>query len=273
MQMQMIDPTVLKFNNIRNMERIKSSPEFQELVDSVREEGVLAPVQIYPVKSDIVGVGDDYYIKDGHRRVLAAIQAGCEKIPFTETNPPTERELALHQVILNMTQQKLNPMEQARAFALLVDRYGVNQKDIAKSLGRSPGYVSQFLSLVGLPPHLQARVESGQLKYTAAYRLSTLPPSALGEKETKGIRTVKHVNRYKKQLNAAREVQIEIVTGIKLEEGEPLDENTVMVFSLFQMATDALSRAMALAKEHEIPVTEKVVQIEALIGACQGRGG
>jgi len=270
--MQTIDPTVLKFGNIRDMERAEASPTFQELVASVKEEGVLQPVLIYVVEASGSGVFDDWFIKDGHRRTLAAIQAGLKEIPIVQVDPPTESELVLHQMVLNMTQEKLNPLDQAKAFALLVNRYGVSQRDIAASLGRSDGYVSQHLSLLGLPPHLQLRVETGQLAYTAAYRLSTLPSTALGIEATKGIRTVKHVNRYKKQLHAAREVQIELVTGIALED-EPLDENTVMVFSLFQMATDVLERAMVLAKEHKIPVAEKVIKIESVIGACQGKGG
>lgn len=263
--MQTLDPNVLKFHNIRNVERIKSSPRFAELVSSVKEKGVLAPIQIYPRE-------EDWYVKDGHRRALAAIEAAREEIPVIAVEPPTEGELVLHQMILNMTQEELNPLDQARAFALLVNKHGVSQKAIAASLGRSAGYVSQFLSLVSLPEHLQSRVESGRLAYTAAYRLSTLPQSSLGEKETKGIRTVGDVNRYKKQLKAAQAVQMELVAGVELDE-EPLDEHEVMVFALFQMAADALERAVSLAKEHGVSVGEKVVQIESVIGACQGSGG
>ena len=82
MQMQMIDPTVLKFNNIRNMERIKSSPEFQELVDSVREEGVLAPY----ISPNVVDIPDQYLDPEGYwagfktdmRTMVGNVPAGAQ---------------------------------------------------------------------------------------------------------------------------------------------------------------------------------------------------
>ena len=244
--MQTIDPKALLFDNIRDMDRALVSPEFTQLLDSIREEGVLQPVLIFQR-------GEDWIVKDGHRRVVAARQAGLAEIPVVKVNPPAESTLLLHQMILNITQQALNPIEQAKAFALLVDKHGVAQKAIAASLGTTDGYVSQFLSLLKLPLHLQSRVESGHLAYTAGYRLSTLPQSALGVDDTKGIKTVKHVNRYKAQLKATQEVQMDVVAGFELEEEVP-DEHAVMVFSLMQMAADMLKRALGLAEEHGISV-------------------
>jgi len=256
--MQVIDPCVPIFRNIRDMERAEASPRFQELIASVKEKGVLQPVILYKAEGE-------WYVKDGFRRTLAARYAGLDEIPFVEVDPPTESELLIDQLVLNLTQQELNPIEQAKAFAELVSKYGISQKAIAASLGKSDGYISHHSNLLRLPPEIQQRVEQGILGYRAAYELSTLPKIALQMEAVKGIRTIGQARRFKRAIAAARETQIKLaIPDIDLEEEAP-DENTVMVFSLMQMATDMLERAFKLAREHKISTKNQAKQIHKII--------
>jgi ParB family chromosome partitioning protein len=128
----------------------------QRLADSVAERGVLQPVLVRPRP------GGTYELVAGERRWRAARLAGLGVIPaVVRDNEDAESlELAL---IENVAREDLNPVEEARACAALVEDVGVTHKDLGKRIGRSRPALSNLLRLLELPQEVLELLERGVL--------------------------------------------------------------------------------------------------------------
>ena len=128
----------------------------QALADSIRERGVLQPVLVRPV------AGGTYELVAGERRWRAAQLAGLEKVPalVRPRDDATTLELAL---IENMAREDLNPVEEARACAALVEELGLTREEVGRRVGRSRVAVSNLLRLLDLPDETLALLEAGDL--------------------------------------------------------------------------------------------------------------
>jgi len=126
------------------------------LADSLRERGVLQPVLVRPVP------GGTYELIVGERRWRAARLADLETVPclVREDDDASSLELAL---IENMAREDLNPVEEARACALLVEELGLSREEIGRRVGRSRVAVSNLLRLLDLPDEALALVAEGAL--------------------------------------------------------------------------------------------------------------
>jgi ParB family transcriptional regulator, chromosome partitioning protein len=126
------------------------------LADSLRERGVLQPVLVRPV------AGGSYELIAGERRWRAAQLAGFETVPAVVRphDDAASLELAL---IENMAREDLNPVEEARACALLVDELGLTREEIGRRVGRSRVAVSNLMRLLDLPDDVLDLLATGQL--------------------------------------------------------------------------------------------------------------
>jgi ParB family chromosome partitioning protein len=126
------------------------------LADSLRERGVLQPVLVRPIP------GGTYELIAGERRWRAARLADLETVPclVREDDDASSLELAL---IENMAREDLNPVEEARACALLVEELGLSREEIGRRVGRSRVAVSNLLRLLDLPDEALALVAEGAL--------------------------------------------------------------------------------------------------------------
>jgi ParB family transcriptional regulator, chromosome partitioning protein len=126
------------------------------LAGSLRERGVLQPVLVRPVP------GGTYELVAGERRWRAARLAGFESVPaLVRAHDDTQSiELAL---IENMAREDLNPVEEARACAVLVDELGLTREEIGRRVGRSRVAVSNLLRLLDLPDEALDLLASGAL--------------------------------------------------------------------------------------------------------------
>jgi len=128
----------------------------QALAGSLVERGVLQPVLVRPVP------GGTYELVAGERRWRAAQLAGLETIPalVRERDDAQSLELA---VIENMAREDLNPVEEARACAALVEELGLTREDVGRRVGRSRVAVSNLLRLLDLPDEALEALERGRL--------------------------------------------------------------------------------------------------------------
>jgi ParB family transcriptional regulator, chromosome partitioning protein len=126
------------------------------LADSVRERGLLQPVLVRPVP------GGTYELIAGERRWRAAQLAEFDVIPaLVRAQGDVESlELAL---IENMAREDLNPVEEARACALLVEELGLTREDVGRRVGRSRVAVSNLLRLLDLPDDVLDLLAAGHL--------------------------------------------------------------------------------------------------------------
>jgi ParB family chromosome partitioning protein len=126
------------------------------LADSLGEQGVLQPVLVRPKP------GGTYELVAGERRWRAAQIAGLTEIPalVRPRDDAATLELAL---IENMAREDLNPIEEARAVAALVEELGLTREQVGKRVGRSRVAVSNLLRLLDLPDETIELLEQGTL--------------------------------------------------------------------------------------------------------------
>jgi ParB family transcriptional regulator, chromosome partitioning protein len=126
------------------------------LADSLRERGVLQPVLVRPV------AGGTYELIAGERRWRAAQLAELETVPAL-VRPHDDAESLELALIENMAREDLNPVEEARACALLVEELGLTREDIGRRVGRSRVAVSNLLRLLDLPDEVLELMAAGHL--------------------------------------------------------------------------------------------------------------
>jgi ParB family transcriptional regulator, chromosome partitioning protein len=126
------------------------------LADSIRERGVLQPVLVRALP------GGRYELIAGERRWRAAQLAELEDIPAVIRHHDDVASLELA-VIENMAREDLNPVEEARACAALVDELGLTREQVGLRVGRSRVAISNLIRLLDLPDEVLALIEAGEL--------------------------------------------------------------------------------------------------------------
>jgi len=126
-----------------------------ELADSIREQGILQPLV---VRKD----GDSFELIAGERRWRASQLVGLKQVPIIvrEANDTTVLEWML---IENLQREGLNPIEEAKGYAQLVEQFSLRQEDVATKVGRSRVAVANALRLLRLPSELQIHLRENRL--------------------------------------------------------------------------------------------------------------
>jgi ParB family transcriptional regulator, chromosome partitioning protein len=136
--------------------RRRFDPEALEaLADSIRRHGLLQPLVVRPTEGG-------FELIAGERRLRAARQAGLDEVPVVirTATPPERLELAL---IENLQREALTALEEAEAYRLLMDVYGLTQDDIARRVGKSRPAIANALRLLALPDVVKAQLENNEL--------------------------------------------------------------------------------------------------------------
>ena len=153
--------------------KIFRTEDLDELAASIRDKGVLQPILVRTHPTD-AGV---WQIIAGERRWRAAQQARLTEVPviIREMDDVTVFEVA---IIENVQRADLNPLEEADAFRLLMERYGRTQDQVAGVVGKSRSHVANTLRLLQLPEPVLAYVREGKLSAGHARALITAPNPA-----------------------------------------------------------------------------------------------
>src|SRR3989344_5300597 len=130
------------------------SPEsLNELVDSIREQGILEPLVVAKTPAG-------YQIIAGERRWRAAKILGLPKVPVVikETTPQGMLEMS---IVENVQREELNPIERALAYKRLIDEFGLGTNEVAKRVGKSAPAVSNTIRLLSLPDAIKDALVAG----------------------------------------------------------------------------------------------------------------
>src|SRR3990170_9083615 len=130
------------------------SPEsLQELVDSIREQGILEPIVVARTPAG-------YQIIAGERRWRAAKILGLHKVPVVvkDTTPQGMLEMS---IVENVQREDLNPIEKALAYRRLIDEFGLGTTEVAKRVGKSVPAVSNTIRLLSLPDAIKDALVAG----------------------------------------------------------------------------------------------------------------
>jgi len=126
------------------------------LAESIRARGVLQPVLVRPL------VGGRYELVAGERRWRAAQLAELDTVPAVVRHHDDSESLEVA-LIENMAREDLNPVEEARACAALVEELSLTREEVGARVGRSRVAVSNLIRLLDLPDEALALIERGEL--------------------------------------------------------------------------------------------------------------
>ena len=126
------------------------------LTESVRAQGIVQPVL---VRSRASG---GYELIAGERRWRAARDAGLKTLPAV-VRDAGDRDTVLLGLVENVARANLSPVEEARAYAMLIDEFGLPLGEVAEKVGKSKPAVSNRIRLLELPEDVLAMLERKQL--------------------------------------------------------------------------------------------------------------
>lgn len=152
-----------------------------ELTESIRHQGVIAPLIVTPSET-----ADHYTIVAGERRWRAARRAGLSTVPVVIRHLSRE-EVQRQALIDNVVREDLNAIEEAQAFNQLMKDFGMTQESLAAALGKSRPAIANTLRLLNLPQAIQDLVRQDQLSPGHARALLAL---AEAEQQKQAAQTV-----------------------------------------------------------------------------------
>lgn len=161
-------PIELLVRNPDQPRRTFVESDIDELAASIREKGILQPILVRPAP----GQAGHYQIVAGERRWRAAQKAGLHTVPviIRELDDLDVLEIG---IIENVQRADLNPIEEARGYKVLQDRFGRTQDALAQVVGKSRPHIANTLRLLALPEGVQDHVLHGRLSAGHARALIT----------------------------------------------------------------------------------------------------
>lgn len=148
-----LDPNLLQANPLQPRGLI--SPEsLQELVDSIREQGILEPIVVAQTPAG-------YQIVAGERRWRAAKILGLNSVPVVIRDQATPQGMLEMAIVENVQREDLNPIERALAYKRLIDEFGLGTNEVAKKVGKSAPTVSNTIRLLSLPDAIKDALVAG----------------------------------------------------------------------------------------------------------------
>ncbi len=129
----------------------------EELTQSIREKGIIQPILVRRK-------GDAYELIAGERRLRAATQLNLSEIPAIVKDVTDEDSLELA-LIENIQRQNLNPIEEARAFEYLMNKFNLTQEKVSAILGKSRVSIANTLRLLKLPQEVQDEMKKGRISF------------------------------------------------------------------------------------------------------------
>ena len=203
----------------------KRIEDLEGLATSIKENGIIQPV--------IVTEADGtYQLVAGERRWRAAQMAGISRIPAILRTVSDDRRLELA-LVENIQRQELNPLEEARAYDLLLSELHLTHEEVAHRVGKDRSTISNQLRLLKLPDKVQEMIADGDLDGGHAKALLSLPDAAAQ------IRAAEKVVAGRLSVREAEEMVRRLLSGTRTEIRKPLvrDPN-------IQAAEERLTRSL-----------------------------
>jgi ParB family chromosome partitioning protein len=173
--------------------------KLRELMESIREHGVVQPVVVR------VKEGGAYELVVGERRVRACRRLGYESIPAI-VRDLTDGQMMEIALIENLQREDLNPVEEAMAYQRLSAEFGLTQEQIAQKVSKSRSLVANMMRLLNLPQEVLDALAKDEMTVGHARPLLSLPPE----------RAALLANRVKTERLSVREVE-ELVKNLTVE--------------------------------------------------------
>ena len=157
---------------------------------SIRDHGVLHPLLVYKLDGQVL-------VKEGHRRLQAALTLHIVEVPITWVDPPLEMsDEIVEQLVINSMQKPLSYTDRANQWAVLIQECGWSQKAVAEKFKLSETYVSLAVRTLKLPEALRKALDDHRIEPSAVEAIIPLPLEIQEEIADQVIRakTVRRVN-------------------------------------------------------------------------------
>ena len=218
--------------------KVFNEDALKELSISIKEQGLIQPII---VKKSIKG----YEIVAGERRTRAARLAGLTKIPaiIRDFNDEQMMEIAL---IENIQRENLNPIEEAKAYNMIIKTNGLTQEEIATKFGKSRSYITNMLGLIDLPEKIQNLIATKEISTSHARVLSKLSSPNT---------QIELANKIVKENLSVRDLE-------KLTSGEDINKkNKIKRHELPSLQYSIYERAMEETTGSKVKITSKKIEI------------
>lgn len=190
--------------------KVFENEPLEALAESIAQHGIIQPIVVRP-KDGM------YMIVTGERRWRAARMAGLSEVPviIIEADDRKAAELAL---VENLQRKDLNPVEEARAYADLIEEYSYTQEEIAKKVGRSRSSIANSLRLLDLPGAALEKLALGEISEGHAKVLLGLKDEAKIEKAMEIViekqLSVRDTEKLVKAMNEEPKAEIKVVYDV-----------------------------------------------------------
>jgi ParB/RepB/Spo0J family partition protein len=144
------------------MRSIVTREGLDELKESIRRLGVVQPLVVRDIG------GGEYEIIAGHRRYLAAVELGLERVPCVIQDEVSDEVSEAMKVAENLQREDVNALDLAYYLDALINRRGWTVSQVAAACGQSDRWVYEKLALVEADPEIQGGVRSGALSPSVA---------------------------------------------------------------------------------------------------------
>ena len=135
-----------------------SKDSLRELADSIKDRGILQPIIVRPKKNK----ANAWQIIAGERRWRAAQLVGLHEVPVYIKNVKDE-EVAIIALIENIQREDLSPIEEAKGYKKVMQKFSITQEELAVTMRRSRSYVTNFIRLLNLPKEVQMLIEEKKI--------------------------------------------------------------------------------------------------------------
>jgi len=216
--------------------RYFAEAKMQQLIDSVKKQGVLQPILVRP----IVGT-TKYQLVAGERRWRAAGQAGLHDIPVY-VRELSDRQVAEIALVENIQRVDLNPIEEGRGYHILMKQFHHTQEDVAKAVAKSRSHIANTVRLLDLPESIQDHLVKGEL--TAGHAralLSAKDASALARRVIEAGLSVRQTEKMVRESLAAPET--------KSQKGKNKQIKDPDILALEAQLSDALGLVVAVEQK------------------------
>lgn len=233
--------TTLRVSDIepnRNQPRKYFSEEaISALAESIREHGMLQPILVRPLSTG------NYQIVAGERRWRAARRLGLSEVPVN-IKELSDIETAQIAIIENLQRENLNPIEEAKGYNELIEKYGMTQEKVARMVGKSRSVIANAIRLLSLPESVHRMIEEGDLSTGHAKALLAFDDMVtiinIAEKACNGGMTVRQIENLAKKETLVQKENVPRET--KSEEKTDSYEETDNYFTEMEIALREILR-------------------------------
>lgn len=147
------------------------SEDLADLTSSIKQHGILQPL-VVTIRED-----GEYELIAGERRLRASKEVGLKRVPIVIRTATDQEKLELA-LIENIQRQDLDPIEEARAYQVLTEDFGLTQEQVSAQVGKSRSAVANTIRLLDLPDEIKTALQEGQISRSHARTLLSEPDQA-----------------------------------------------------------------------------------------------